>query len=133
MKRLVVCSKLTGPQFDEDNGNVLGLIVQYVGALRGKLIVKCHKTSRNGCKAWLDLVKHYQNDTYHQTLADCANVKIKNAHYIRERKNFTMNDYYNLMSKTFNDLALSDHTGIQHALTEPHTKFIDGLKDVDSI
>ena len=135
MKRLVACSRLNGPQFDEDNGNVYGLIVQYVGTSQGKSIVERYKQSRNGRKAWLDLLKHYQNDTYHQTLADRANAKIKNAHYIGERKNFTMNDYYNLMSKAFNDLALSDPTGTQHALSEPQkiTKFIDGLKDIDSI
>ena len=135
MKRLVACTRLTGPQFAEDNGNVYGLIVQYVGTSQGKSIVERHKSSRNGRRAWLDLLKHYQNDTYHQTLADRANAKIKNAHYIGERKNFTMNDYYNLMSKAFNDLALSDPTGTQHALSEPQkiTKFIDGLKDIDSI
>ena len=135
MKRLVACSRLNGPQFDEDNGNVYGLIVQYVGTSQGKSIVERHKSTRNGRRAWLDLLGHYQNDTYHQTLADRANAKIKNAHYIGERKNFTMNAYYNLMSNAFNDLALSDPTGTQHTLTEPQkiAKFIDGLKDMDSI
>ncbi len=54
---------------------------------------------------------------------------------IGEQKNFNMNDYYNLMLKAFNDVALSDLTGTQHALSEPQktTKFTDGLNDVDAI
>ena len=64
--------------------------------------------------------------------ATAATTAIANAVYKGDRQHFTLETYYSIMAKAFNDLAQS---GPAHSLTEPQkiTKFESGLCDDKAI
>ena len=80
---------------------------------------------RNGRKAWQDLVRHFEGDTYKQRCAQEAGTILKTATYTGHKKNFTFGDY--------NKLHTSAHTKFFRAskpMTPEHKidNFVQGIE-----
>ena len=87
-----------------------------------------HKRSKDGRKVYIELRSYFQNNSYKQNLAKTANKSIGEARYHGERRMFTLETYYIIMSKNFN---LLEQAGVAHTLTEEQkvVKFEVGLKE----
>ena len=105
--------------------------MQCVGTEEGRIrSIKQFKTSINGYRCYHVFEGHFKNDAYLENKATKADQAIQNSQYRRERKTFTMESYYTVMSNAFNhDLSQSDTV---HALNKQQkvTKFENGLKDM---
>ena len=60
-----------------------------------------------------EFVKYYKNDAYLDNKTSSANQATSNAVYKGERRNFTLDTYYEIMNKAFNDL---EEAGPSYAL-----------------
>ena len=58
---------------------------------------------------------NFHNEAYKENLATSANKSLSKVKDYGERRNFTLETYYDIMSKNFNMLELA---GIEHLLTE---------------
>jgi hypothetical protein len=131
--KLKACTALAGPNFRRDREALYSLFVQHVGIESiGSNIVKQFKTSKDGYRCYHAFEAHFKNDAYLENKATIADQALQNAQYRGERKTFTMESYYTVMSNAFNDLSQS---GPAHALNEQQkvTKFENGLKDTTAI
>ena len=131
--KLNACTALSGPNFRRDREALYSLFVQHVGTkLISSNIVKQFKTSKDGYRCYHAFEAHFKNDAYLENKATIADQAIQNAQYSVDRKTFTMESYYIVMSNVFNDLSQS---GAAHALNEQQkvTKFENGLKDTTAI
>lgn len=131
--KLCACLRLNGPDFKRDSETLYSLYVQYIGTEgHGSNIVNKFQRSKNGYKCHHEFETHFKNDSYLDNKASSAKQAIANAVYRGERRNFTLDSYYHIMSKAFNDLQLA---GDAHTLNE-HQKvltFEGGLKDKEAI
>ena len=57
-------------------------------------MVACVTKSRNGRKAWKNLLLHFEGSTYKERLAQEAGSILKNTSYSGPRRNFSFGDYY---------------------------------------
>lgn len=98
----------------------------------GSNIINKYKTSKDGRSCYVELKKHFQNATYLENKATAANRVLTETKYYGERRNFTLETYYTLMSQCFLDLEQSDPV---HHLTEEQkiTKFESGLVEEKAI
>ena len=131
--KLKVCMQLRGTVFKEDSEALYSLLVQHIGTTgTGSNIVRKHQLSKNGRSCYLEIKSRFQNASYKENLASAAENKIRDAKYYGDRRNFTLETYYTVMTSAFNDLALS---GTAHALTEEQkiTKFESGLVEEKAI
>ena len=131
--KLKACTMLTGPRFKRDSEALYSLFVQHVGTEgHGSNIVKQFKTTKNGYRCYHAFEAHFKNDSYLDNKATKADQAIQNATYKGDRRTFTLESYYSIMSNAFNDLSQS---GPAHALNEQQkiTKFENGLKDSTAI
>ena len=131
--KLKACTALAGPNFRRDREALYSLFVQHVGTESiGSNIVKQFKTSKDGYRCYHAFEAHFKNDAYLENKATIADQALQNAQYRGDRKTFTMESYYTVMSNAFNDLSQS---GAAHALNEQQkvTKFENGLKDTTAI
>jgi hypothetical protein len=131
--KLKSCTMLTGPRFKRDSEALYSLYVQHVGTEgHGSNIVKQFKTTKNGYRCYHAFEAHFKNDAYLDNKATKADQAIQNATYRGDRRTFTLETYYGIMSNAFNDLSQS---GPAHALNEQQkiTKFENGLKDSTAI
>lgn len=132
-EKLKACMQLYGTIFKEDSQAVYSLLVQHVGTTgTGSNIVRKHQTNKNGRSCYSEIKSHFQNASYKENLASAAENKIRDAKYYGDRRNFTLETYYTVMTGAFNDLQLA---GTAHALTEEQkiTKFESGLVDDKAI
>ena len=128
-----MCARLNGPNFGRDSNALYSLYVQYVGTVcPGSNIVNRHTRSRNGYTCHQDIENHFRNDAFLDNKASNAIQAMSQAVYKGERRNFTLETYYGIMSKAFNDL---EHAGTVHALNEQKkvTAFEQCLKDQTAI
>ena len=132
-ERLKACARLNGPHFRQDRETLYSLFLSHIGTTGiGSDIVNRHKRSKDGYTCYLELNRHFRNDSYLENMASLATTNISKAIYKGDRAHFTIETYYNIMSKSFNDL---DQAGSAHSLTEQQkiTKFEQGLKDKTAI
>ena len=94
--KLTMCVSHIGAAYKADNGDVLSILVQNIENSEGSSIVQLIERRRNGCKAWQELVRHFEGDTYKQRCAQEADTILKTAIYTGPKKNFTFGDYYKL-------------------------------------
>ncbi len=129
MHRLTACSRLTGPTYAEDNETLYTLLVQYIGDSEGKNTIEAFESTRNGRGCWKALLTHHENNTYHQNLAAKANSSLRSVFYNGEKKKFTFDKYYQIMTQAFNEL---ERAGNDHGLTEAQKirRFEDNLLDI---
>ena len=62
-------------------------------------LVQTHERQRNGCRAWLGLISHFEGATFMERMAKEAGQTIRTAVYTGPRHNFTSGDYYSRHSK----------------------------------
>ena len=94
------------------------------------LIVK-HKRVKEGRCYYFEL-SHFHNEAYKQNLAPLVNKSLSDSKCYGQRRNFTLETYYDIISKNFNLLELA---GTAHLLTEEQKiiKFEAGLKEEKAI
>ena len=127
-EKLAACLELRGAKFNQDSQALYSLYVEHIGTTgMGSSTINAHKRTRNGRQCYLDLNSHHRNTTYLDNLATAANATISAASYHGQRRNFTLESYYNIMTTGFNDLSLA---GPAHTLNEVQkiNKFETGLK-----
>ena len=132
-ERLKNCMRLRGPHFVKDRQSLYSLFIEHVGTEGyGSDIVNKFQASKNGYACYLAFNAHFKNDAYLENMAASANKAIQNAVYKGDRQHFTLETYYTIMSRSFNELAKA---GNAHALNKHQkiTKFESGLKDTTAI
>ena len=131
--KLKNCLSLTGAAYKNDNATLYSLYVQYVGTDGiGSNIINKYTANKNGRKCHQDFESHFRNASYLTNKAAAAMTAMNNAVYNGDRRNFTLETYYTVMSKAFNDLA---DAGVAHALNDVKkiAAFEQGLKDQQAI
>ena len=132
-EKLKHCVTLQGDNFRTDSQMLYSLFVQHIGTTGvGSSVVNKHKTSKNGYQCYKEFKAHFANETYKQNIATVAENTMTNAVYNGPRKNFSIETYYTIMTKAFNDLATA---GPSHQLNEEQkiTKFESGIKEEKAI
>ena len=132
-EKLKNCATHNGPQFLSDSALLYNLYVEHIGSTGvGSDIIQRNKTRRNGHKCYLDLHSHFQSDAYLQNRANIARANIKKAAYGGNKKHFTIQNYYDIFSKAFNDM---DYAGPVHSLNEVQkvNAFQQGLQETNAI
>ena len=132
-EKLKMCAAFQGQKFKEDSGALYDLLVQHVGTSgTGSNIIARHKSTKNGRQCYLELKGHFKTASYEETKARSAEKQISDANYFGERRNFSMETYYNIFAKAFNDL---DDAGGVYELSEEQkiNKFESGLREEKAI
>ena len=132
-EKLKFCIKLHGSRYKSDTEALYSLLVEHIGTVGcgSNLIIK-HKRFKEGRRCYLELKSHFHNQAYKQNLATTANKSLAELKYYGDRRNFTLETYYDIISKNFNML---DMAGTAHLLTEEQKiiKFEAGLKEEKAI
>ena len=132
-EKLKHCLVLAGSRYKSDTESLYSLLVEHIGTsgCGSNLVIK-HKRFKDGRQCYQELKSHFHNEAYKQNLATTANKSLSEVKYYGERRNFTLETYYDIMSKNFNMLELA---GIAHLLTEEQKiiKFESGLKEDKAI
>ena len=132
-ERIKMCISLTGQIFKEDSESLYNLLVQHVGTTgTGSNIITRHKNSKNGRKCYVELKNHFMTESYGETKAQNAEKSIRDLTYSGEKRFFTIETYYDIFTKAFNDL---DDAGGVYSLTEEQkiNRFENGLREEKSI
>ena len=132
-EKLKYCIRLNGSQYKSDTESLYSLLVEHIGTTGcGSNLVIKHKRFKDGRRCYMELKSHFHNEAYQQNLATAANKSLSEVKYYGERRNFSLETYYDIMSKNFNMLELA---GIAHLLTEEQKiiKFEAGLKEDKAI
>ena len=132
-EKLKMCAAFQGQKFNEDSGALYDLLVQHVGTTgTGSNIISRQKSSKNGRKCYLELKGHFKTASYEETKVRSAEKKINDANYFGERRNFSIENYYDVLAKAFNDL---DDAGGVYKLSEEQkiSKFENGLREEKAI
>ena len=128
-----ICAAFQGQIFKEDSGALYDLLVQHVGATgTGFNIISRHKYSKNRRKCYLELKGYFKTASYEETKPCSTEKKIRHARYFGERRNFTIESYYDVFAKAFYGL---DDTGGVYKLSEKQkiNKFESGLREEKAI
>ena len=107
--------------------------MEHIGTVGfGSNLVIKHKRFKEERRCYLELKSHFHNEAYKQNLATLANKSLRDLKYYGERRNFTLETYYDIISKNFNILELA---GTAHLLTEEQKKikFEAGLQEEKAI
>ena len=131
--KLKNCILFNGASYLQDRETLYSLYVQYVGTEGvGSNIINKHVRSKDGRKCHQDFESHFHNESYLTNKASTATAILNSALYRGDRRNFTLETYYTVMSKAFNDLAES---GPAHALNDVKkvSTFEQGLQDPQAI
>ena len=132
-EKLQNCLKFEGPLFQDDTETLYTLLVQHIGTTGvGSNIVIKYKVTKDGRACYVELKRHFQNATYIENKATAANKVIAETKYYGDRRHFTLETYYTLMSQAFLEL---DSAGVVHTLSEEQkiTKFESGLVEDKAI
>ena len=132
-ERLHNCLVLQGPLFQADSQLLYSLYVQHIGTSgTGSNVVNAHRLTQNGRECFMDINNHYRNQSFRDTLASKAQQSIERAHYDGDRRNFTLESFYNIMVNAFNDL---ESAGPQFALREDQkvNQFLNKVKNATAV
>ena len=132
-EKLMKCIVFRGDNFRSDRESLYSLFVEHIGTTgAGSAFVNKYENSRNGQACYVDIKHHYANATYLQNKATSANAAIQNAFFHGNRRNFTIESYYTIMTNAFNDL---NNSGPGYHLSEAQkiVKFEAGLKQDTAI
>ena len=114
----------TGNSFKNDKINFYSLYCQYIGnKVVGSNIINKYHFTNNGRKCHQKFELHFWNDANLTNNATYATSTINRAVYNGDRRNFTLETYYTMMLKYFNDLS---DLGYAHALN--YTKKINAFE-----
>ena len=131
--RLYNCLPMRGNLFQSDSETLYALFVQHIGTTgTGSTTVNNHQLTRNGRQCYLELNNHFRNRSYLDNKAAKAEQSLQQATYSGDKRNFTLETYYTIMTNAFNDL---EKAGNAHFLRDDQkvTKFENGLIDSKSV
>ena len=95
-EKLKYCIKLHGSPYKPDTESLYSLLVGHVGTVGcGSNLVIKHKRLKKGRRYYLELKSHFHNEAYKQNL---ANKSLSDLKYYGERRKFTLETYYNIIS-----------------------------------
>ena len=82
--------------------------MEHIGTVGcGSNLVIKHKPFKEGRRYYLELKSHFHNEVYKQNLATLANKSLSDLEYYGKRRNFTLETYYDIISKNFDMLELA--------------------------
>ena len=94
-----------GISYKDDAEILYALLVQPVGASGyGSNIIANNNISKNGRCFYLELKGCFITDSLDHTKSQRAEKKLSETSYSGENRNWEIEDYYNIISKSFNDL-----------------------------
>ena len=79
--RLVSCITQKGPAYKYDNSDVFSILLQHTENTEGYSLIEAHEKDRNGRKAWLSLLSHFEGDTFKERVAQEANKILRKVVY----------------------------------------------------
>ena len=132
-EKLTNCITFQGDNYRSDREALYSLFVEHIGTTgTGSAFVNKYERTRDGHACYQDIKQHYANATYLQNKATSANAAIQNAFFHGNRRNFTIESYYTIMTNAFNDL---NNSGPGYHLSEAQKiiKFEAGLKQDTAI
>ena len=132
-EKLRFCIKLSASRYKWDTESLGSLLVEHIRTTGcGSNFVIKHKRFKDGRRWYMELKSHFHNEAYKQNLATAANKSLSEVKYYDERRNFSLETYYDIMSKNFNMLELDVAA---HLLTEEQKiiKFEAELKEDKAI
>ena len=108
------CLLHTGDSLKNYNITFYLLYYQYIGTKGvGPNIINKYHSTKNGCKFHQDFELRFQNDAYLTNRETAATSTMNSAVYNGDRRKFTLETYYTIISKSFNNL---DSAGSAHTL-----------------
>ena len=127
------CIKLYRSQYKSDTESLYSLLVDHIRTIGcGSNLVIKHKRFKDGRCCYMELKSHFHNEACKQNFATATNKSLSEVEYYGERRKFSLETYYDIMSKNFNMLELA---GVAHLLTEEQKiiKFEVRLKEDKAI
>ena len=110
------CLKLNGSRYKSDTESLYSLLLEHIGTTGcGSNLVIKHNRFKDGRRCYMGLKSHFHNEAYKQNLVTAASKSLSEVKYYGERRNFSLETYYDIMSKNFNMLELD---GAAHLLSE---------------
>ena len=132
-EKLTNCIIFQGDNYCSDREAFYSLFVEHIGTTgTGSAFVNKYERTRDGHACYQDIKKHYANATYLQNKATSANAAIQNAFFHGNRRNFTIESYYTIMTNAFNNLNNSG-PGYHLSKAQKIIKFEAGLKQDTAI
>ena len=93
-ERLVSCITHRGPAYKSDNSDVFSILLQNTENTEGYSLIEAQGVRRNGRQAWLDILSHFEGETFKERVAQEANTILRTVMYHGPRKNFSFGDFY---------------------------------------
>ena len=97
-KKLKHCIVLRGSRYKSNTDSLYSLLVERIGSsgCGSNLVIK-HKRFKDGRHCYQELTLHFHNEAYKQHLATSANKSFSKVKYYGERRNFTLETYYDIV------------------------------------
>ena len=129
-EKLRFCIKLNGSHYKSDTESLNSLLVEHIRTTGcGSNLLLKHKRVKDGRRCYMELKSHFHNEAYKQNLATATNKSLGEVKYYSEQRNFSLENYYNIMSKNFNMLELAGTETEEQKII----KFETGLKEDKAI
>ena len=104
------CLFHTGDYFKNDNITFYSLCSQYIGTkVVGSNIINDYHYTKNGLKCHQEFELKFRNDAYLTNKATAATSTMNSEVYNGNHRNVTLETYYTIMSKAFNDLSTAGY------------------------
>jgi len=95
---------LTGIEYEDDNGRVFDLLKSWTVNGPAWTWMRSFNTTRNGRRAWLSLINHFEGDAQRDKVKDQAYAAIAAAKYYGEKKRFTFETYVSIHQDAYADV-----------------------------
>jgi hypothetical protein len=102
--RLIAVTPLTGIEYEDDNGRVFDLLKSWTVNGPAWTWMRSFNTTRNGRRAWLSLINHFEGDAQRDKVKDQAYAAIAAAKYYGEKKRFTFETYVSIHQDAYADV-----------------------------
>ena len=110
------CLLHTGDYFKNDNITLYSLYYQYICTKGvGSNITNKYHYTKNGRKCHQEFYLYFRNDAYLTNRATAATSTMHSAFYNGDFRNSTLDNYYTIILKAFNDLSTA---GSVHSLND---------------
>ena len=131
--KLKNCLLHTGDSFKNDNITLYSLYSHYIGTEGvGSNSINNYHSTPNGCKCQQDFELHFRNDSYLTNKETAYTSTMNSVFYNGDCRNFTLENYYTIMQKAFNDLSAAVYDNALNG-TKKINAFEEGLKDPQAI
>lgn len=102
-QRLIAVTPLLGIEFSEDNGKVFDHLKSWTLKGPAWTWMRSYNATRDGRRAWLLLLAHYEGEAQRDRVKDAAYSAIAAARYHREKKKFSFETYVTKHQEAYED------------------------------